>query len=220
MASPISAYSPNVTPNTSLRDNAVQPARSVSITGAPGTSVFTADVGLAPRVGAAAAGSAAGAGAARLGAAGAGAAAAGAAAGPSRPNVALLEAMQASRQTSALFSSLLTPVGSFFQPPTPAAIVPPGQSALQRPSLALLESVQAGRTSSALLSGIMGPAPAGPSLQTGLFQGEATRAAAVSQPWTPNSQAGRAAYMMQGGPAQNPVSQWPQAGNSTREWFA
>ena len=217
MTSPISGYS-----------SVVQPVRPVSNIGAPGTSVFTADVGLAPRVGAVAARSAAVAGAAGTAAAGAtatGTAAAGTAAvatpaAPSRPNVALLEAMQASRQTSALFSSLLAPGGDFFQAPNPAAVVPPGQSALQRPSLALLQSVQAGRTSSALLSSIMGPAPAGRSLETGLFQGETTRAAAASQPWTPNSQAGRLAYMMQGGPASNPGSQWAQAGNSTREWFA
>ena len=215
MASPISAYSANVTPNASLRDNVVQPARSGSVPSPAGTSTFTTDVGLAPR---AAAAGAVGAG----GAAGAGAAtgATGAAAAPSRPNAALLEAMQASRQSSALLSSLLNPGGNFFQSPPPAAIVPPGQSALQRPSLALLESVQAGRTSSALLSSIMGPVPGGQSMQDGLLLGETNRSAAISQPWTPNSQAGRAAYMMQGGPAQSQVSQWPQAANTTREWFA
>jgi hypothetical protein len=215
MTNPISGYSPNATPSASLRDNAVQPARSVSIPNPAGTSTFTMDVGLAPRAGAAGAGSAAGAG----GAAGTGGAA-DFAAGPSRPNVALLEAMQASRQTSALFSSLLTPGGSFFQPPTPAAIVPPGQSALQRPSLALLESVQAGRTSSALLSSIIGPVPGGRTLESGLLLGERTGAATTSPQWTPNSQAGRAAYMMQGGLTQNQGGQWLEGANTTHQWFA
>ena len=193
MISPAGGYSPNVTSSTPLRDNAVQPAQSVPVPSPAGTSTFTLDVGLAPRTGAAGAGAAAGA--------------ADVANGPSRPNVALLEAMQASRQSSALLSSLLNPGGSFFQPPTP-----PGQSAPQRPSLALLESVQAGRTSSALLSSIMGPAPGGPSVQSG--------AAAIDQSWTPNTQAGRAAYMMQGGLSQSQGGQWLEGANATREWFA
>jgi hypothetical protein len=149
--------------------------------------------------------------------------------GTSRPNIALLEAMQAGRVTSALFSSLMVPSDSFFKTPSPATFMPPAQSTPQRPSLSLLESMQAGKATSALISSMMGLAPGVRSFQDrAVFTNpqaaltnaqDIIRAVGTGQPSLQGDRVAHTAYLMEI-QAQKQVDQRSMGSNLMREWFA
>ncbi len=133
MIGPVSGYSPGITPTAPQRS---PDPRSALADAAPGLSPRSGDPGLVQQRNPASAGN-----------------------GLSRPNLALLEAMQAGRETSALLSSLSAPVGSLFTAAFRPALTPPGQSIPQPQRRALFEAMQAGRENAALFSSLMGPAP-------------------------------------------------------------
>jgi hypothetical protein len=81
-----------------------------------------------------------------------------------RPNRDLLQAMQASRQSAVLLSSLVAPSANYAPFLSALSFVPPALSAPQRPGLALLQAMQSVVENSSLLSalnnggGALGPA--------------------------------------------------------------
>ncbi len=207
MVNPLNGYSPTARPAIYTPDVGLQPAAK---TGTPAPASPAAQVASTPQTGVAAPG------------------------GVSRPNAALLEAMQASRNTSALLTSLTGPDGSFFPIRSPFATMPQNPNGSVRPNAALLEAFQAGRQSAALFGGLAGPgesqnalaimrAPNNASqvnLQATLTRaGEIIRATESGQPSIANSNIASDAYLMEI-QAQQQAQQPTIGGNWMHEWFA
>ena len=144
-------------------------------------------------------------------------------------SAALLRAVQDSRSTSVLLSSLPSASDNFFPAPSRPALAPQGQSLPPRPSLALLETMQAGRQSSALLSSLTAPDPA-----TGRIGGiggfmnaradlakaeEMVSATQIGQPSIADSRIAHKAYLAEIR-ARSQVEQTSMGSAWMQEWFA
>jgi hypothetical protein len=146
-----------------------------------------------------------------------------------RPNLALLQTMQAGRVTSSLLSSLGGPSDSFLPAPSRLAFAPQTQPPLQRPSLALLETMQEGRQNATLLSSLIAPAP--DVRQNGGYAGfvsslanltrsqETISAMQLGPPSAADSRIAHKAYLTEI-QTKGQLEQWPTGNNWMNEWFA
>jgi hypothetical protein len=181
---PVNGYSQSTIPAGPSISAAIQPAAAVS--GAAGPSTSTKDVGLAPRENPFLAGTR-----------------------PSRPNIALLETMQAARVASALLSSLMSPNDSFFHATLPATIAQGRMRMMPR-----VRSLDSRFDMTPQGYGVFAnPLSALPSGQ------DTIGAARMPESWVRNSRAGHMAYLIQI-QAQRHVDQWSMGTNSLREWSA
>jgi hypothetical protein len=210
MVSPINGYSPRVVTAPSRLDSSLQPFA----VGAPGLPSPSDEPRFAQQGNPIQAGS-------RL----------------SLPNVALLETMQAGRETSVLLSSMMSPGDRAFTAPSPFPIMPRGQFPPRSPNVALLETMQTGRETSVLLSSMVGSAPgmrsnASPFVtrtqgENSFASPQADLSSAVEifgakgrgQPYVEDSHVAQEAYLMET-KRQSHAEQWLMGSNPMHEWFA